>query len=373
MLTPRVAIIGVGGHGRSHVARVHELAQHGRVEFVAAADPSVAAHLDQLPGVAAFEDADTMLAEAAPDIVIISTPIHTHFPLATAALKAGADVLLEKPPTATLDEFQALVTTAAEAERLVQVGFQSLGSAAIAEVHRRVAAGRIGQVVGYSASAAWVRPVSYWERAAWAGRRRVGGRVVADGVLTNPLAHASATALAVARATQVDDVTEVELDLHRANSIEADDTSVARFRLADGLSLTTAVSLCAADREEPWISVEGTAGRLVFYYALDIVQEFHAGRAPFTTRHDRVDLLDNLISARDGGSLSAPLSELGGFMRLLDSVMAAPEPHAVDSAFVDRVVDERGEHLVIRGVEEALLRAVTEQATFRELGVEWAR
>jgi predicted dehydrogenase len=373
MLIPRVAVVGVGGHGRSHVARVHELSGTGRVEFVAAADPSVTAHLDQLFGVAAFEDADTMLAEAAPDIVIISTPIHSHFPLATAALEAGADVLLEKPPTATLDEFHALVATAAETERLVQVGFQSLGSTAIAELHRRVAAGRIGRVVGYSASAAWVRPLSYWQRAAWAGRRRVDGRVVADGVLTNPLAHASATALAVARATRVDDIVGVDLDLHRANLIEADDTSVARFRLVDGLSLTTAVSLCAADREEPWISVEGTTGRLVFYYALDIVQEFHAGRAPLTTRHDRVDLLDNLLNARAGAPLSAPLSELGGFMRLLDSVMAAPEPRAVDSSFVDRVVDKHGDHLVIRGVEEALLRAVTEQATFRELDVEWAR
>jgi predicted dehydrogenase len=345
------------------------------VEFVAAADPAVDAHLHQLSGVATFEDADTMLAEVAPDIVIISTPIHTHFQLATAALGAGADVLLEKPPTATLDEFHALVATAGAAERLVQVGFQSLGSTAIAELHRRVAAGRIGQIVSYSASAAWVRPLSYWERASWAGRRHAGGRVVADGVLTNPLAHASATALAVARATHVDDVVAVDLDLHRANSIEADDTSVARFRLASGLSLTTAVSLCAADREEPWISIQGTAGRLVFYYALDIVQEFHRGRAPFTTRHDRVDLLDELLSARVGAGarLSAPLSELGGFMRLLDSVMAAPEPQAVDRSFVDRVVDERSEHLVIRGVEEALLRAVTEQATFRELGVEWAR
>ncbi|MCU1404910.1 MAG: gfo/Idh/MocA family oxidoreductase [Glaciihabitans sp.] len=372
-MIPRVAIIGVGGHGRSHVERANAMARSGRIDFVAAADPSVAAHLEHLPGVAAFEDAEVMLAESTPDIVIVSTPIHTHFPLAAAALNAGANVLLEKPPTATMEEFHALVATANDTGRLVQVGFQSLGSSAIGELHSRIAAGRIGKVVGYSASAGWVRPRSYWERAAWAGKRRANGRVVADGVLTNPLAHASATALAVAGATGAEDIVALDLDLHRANTIEADDTSVARFTLADGLSLTTAVSLCAAEREEPWISVDGTDGRLVFYYALDIVQEFHTGRAPFTTRHDRVELLDNLLSALDGGELCAPLSELGGFMRLLDGVMAAPEPHRIDPSFITPVNDERGEHLVIAGVEEALRMAVSEQATFRELDLEWAR
>ena len=90
--------------------------------------------------------------------------------------------------------------------------------------------GAIGEITRYGASAGWVRPESYWRRAAWAGRRRVGDRVVADGVLTNPLAHATATALALADRMRAEDVVGMTLDLHRANDIEADDTSVARLR-----------------------------------------------------------------------------------------------------------------------------------------------
>lgn len=32
------------------------------------------------------------------DVVVIAAPIAAHLPLALAALEAGADVLLEKPP-----------------------------------------------------------------------------------------------------------------------------------------------------------------------------------------------------------------------------------------------------------------------------------
>ena len=50
-----------------------------------------------------------LLAVQVPDIVAIATPIHTHLALGREALAAGANVLLEKPPTATLEEYRELV------------------------------------------------------------------------------------------------------------------------------------------------------------------------------------------------------------------------------------------------------------------------
>ena len=63
-------------------------------------------------------------------MVIISTPIQTHVPLAELAMRAGADVLLEKPPTASLAEFEQLSAVVAETGRACQVGFQAQASTA---------------------------------------------------------------------------------------------------------------------------------------------------------------------------------------------------------------------------------------------------
>ncbi|MET3720702.1 isopentenyl diphosphate isomerase/L-lactate dehydrogenase-like FMN-dependent dehydrogenase [Arthrobacter sp. UYEF21] len=57
---------------------------------------------------------------------------------------------------------------------------------------------------------------------------------VVDGVATNPLAHAAATALRIAGARTTADIASVETDLYRANEIESDDTSVLRIRTTAG-------------------------------------------------------------------------------------------------------------------------------------------
>lgn len=374
MTAPRVSVVGIHGHGRSHLATVLTAHRDGRIQLVGVADPVAPA--SALPdGIPHYRDSAALFDTVDSDIAVISTPIHTHADIATSAIAAGNDVLLEKPPTASLDEFARLQATADSAGRLVQVGFQSLGSDAILYLRALIRAGAIGEVTRYSASAGWVRPLTYWARADWAGKRTMGGRVVADGVLTNPLAHATATALAVAGATGVDDVTAIDLDLYRANDIQADDTSVAVLTLGDGSVLTTAVSLCAPSREEPFVEVVGRTGRLVFYYGIDVIQQFSHSYAglPRTTTHARTALLDNLLAARSTGApLVAALESTGGFMRLLDAVQAAPEPTLIPADAVTMVTDEHGRHPVIHGITGALRSSIAEGRTFRAIGVPWA-
>ena len=49
-----------------------------------------------------------------------------------------------------------------------------------------------------SAKGMWVRDKAYYQRSRWAGKRTINGVDVVDGVTTNPLAHAVATALLIA-------------------------------------------------------------------------------------------------------------------------------------------------------------------------------
>ncbi|GAA1523563.1 putative dehydrogenase [Agromyces terreus] len=370
--TLRVGIAGIHGHGAGHVTTALELERSGRMRLVAVADPRPPdATLD---GVAAYTDTERMLRDEDLDVVVLSTPMHTHLPLAHAALHAGAHVLLEKPPTPTLADFERLVAASEGTGRAVQIGFQSLGSSAVGAVRELIAAGAIGEVSGYGALGTWPRTEQYWRRAPWAGRRTLDGVPVVDGAVTNPLAHAMATALAVAGATTTSDVSDVRLDLHRANDIEADDTSSLVVSLADGASVAAALSLTAAERAEPCVIVRGSEGRIVLWYTLDLVQVLPLGaQLPTTTSHARTGLLANLVDhVRDGAPLLVPAASTGAFMRVLEAVRTGEPASPIDPRFIDRVSDADGDRRVVRDLESWSERVVLEGRTFRELGAPWA-
>ncbi|HWI01091.1 MAG TPA: Gfo/Idh/MocA family oxidoreductase, partial [Propionibacteriaceae bacterium] len=264
----RVVLVGVRGFGQVHAERITRLADEGQVELVAAVDPGVVLNPATIYGVDLYPDLGEALAAVGPvDVVIVAAPISEHFHLARTAITSGADVYLEKPPVTSLDDFTSLLDLERQTGRVIQVGFQSLGSQALQMI--KTDAFGIGPVVRIGAVGAWSRTVGYWSRSPWAGRRSLNGRAVVDGVVTNPLAHAVATALAIVDCRTVDDVVEVETDLYRANAIESDDTSVVRIRTARGLDVTCALSLCAPVQREPEIRIEGADGRATFSYTAD--------------------------------------------------------------------------------------------------------
>ena len=94
----KIAQVGAWGFGLGHLARVDRLAAMGRCELVAIADPAGPV---ECRDVAWYPTLTELLAAHRVDVVQIATPIGTHMALATEALAAGADVVLEKPPVAS--------------------------------------------------------------------------------------------------------------------------------------------------------------------------------------------------------------------------------------------------------------------------------
>lgn len=369
---PSIAVVGIHGFGRSHVDDLVARSEAGTARIAGLVDP--APPRDDVPG-PHFPDLESLLSATTPDIVIIATPIQTHAELAIAAIEAGSDVLLEKPPTATLDEFQSLRAAAERHGALCQIGFQSLGSAAIDDIRRRVADGAIGDLVRVTAGGWWVRDSDYFNRAPWAGRRTMNGRVVGDGALTNPFAHAAATACALISRQRLEDVAGVELDLYRANDIESDDTSAARIRFTDGAVIAIAVTLCADQPGDPFVRLEGTTGTIVHHYIHDLVEEYAIGDPiPHVTKHHRVMLLDDLIAVRAGAlpGLMSPLEDAGAFMALLDAVVSGPEPLRIAAQHRVEVADALGRRVVVDGAAAAVKAALRTGSTFAELEIPWA-
>lgn len=377
----RVALVGVHGFGTHHLRNLERLQASGSVTLVAVADPSPPAAGTIPPETAVFDSLDELLAATpALDLVIVATPIQTHAPLALTALP-HADLYLEKPPVASLADFNRLQDAAAAAGRSVQIGFQSLGSHALQAIEELLAAGEIGTLLGVSATGRWVRDRAYYKRSRWAGRRSLDGVDVVDGVATNPLAHAIATALRIAGARTVDDLASVETDLYRANDIESDDTSVIRVLTTSGLPITCALTLCATESAEPYVTLQGSEGTAVFHYTEDRLSVSTAAGE----RHQvfgRDDLTENLLhhlrSRRaqeqpDNAPLISPLADSGAFMRVLEAIRTAQAPALVPGQYIDWVGDGDSAHPVITGIEDALDRATAAHATFSELGLSWAR
>lgn len=390
MSLPKVAVVGIHGHGGSHLRAVADLEHRGLARLSAVVDPR---EPDDAPAswFASLGDLLSAGADALPDVVVLSTPIHTHLPLARAALEAGIDVLLEKPTTASLAEHAELVAVVERTGRLCQVGFQTFGSHALPAVADMIARGEVGQVTGIGAVGTWVRTTAYWTRSPWAGRRRMGDRAVVDGVVTNPLAHAVASALRVGGARASTDLAYVNTDLWRANPIEADDTSSLRAVGTDGTRYGFGLTLCAPERTPARVIVQGTEGEIEYEYERDLVR-LRTGRVVAEKQYERTGLLENLLRARaDGERLLCDVRDTGAFMQVLEAVRTAPDPAPVGDAFVDWVdgvapvaggpggpggvgrgnPEGDARHPVVRDVVEWCERAAREQRTFTELGAPW--
>src|SRR5690242_2408494 len=125
--SPPVMLVGAYGHGRGHLEHLAALAAAGRIRLAGVVDVRpLDEHQRSLAGDALIDtDAGRAIAAARPAVVVISTPMHTHADLARLAFRAGAHVLLEKPPTPTLADFDRLLADQRAAGVACQVGFQA--------------------------------------------------------------------------------------------------------------------------------------------------------------------------------------------------------------------------------------------------------
>ncbi|GAB3391655.1 Gfo/Idh/MocA family oxidoreductase [Humibacter soli] len=376
----RVAVIGVHGYGAAHVLRAQELQQQGRVELVGLIDPVDGPIVREgtrlegdLPPI--LPTLDAVLETTDVDVIVVATPLHTHGEIAARALRTSADVLLEKPPVTDLEALRRLSEVQRETGGLVQVGFQSLGSLALAELMALIARGDLGVIEAIGAAGSWTRNRAYWTRAPWAGRRELNGIRVADGAVANPFAHALMTALRIAGWDDSAAVAAVETDLYRANPIDVDDTSALRVHPSDSGrktfdgTLTCAFTLAGPREDDPFITVRGSKGTAVLHYTEDRLTV-----GGVTTQFGRTDLMENLIDAQDGkAELLSPLSRAGAFVAVIEEVGAAPVRAISESDVVWRGADE-SRHPVLAGVVVAIEQALTQQRLFRELDeISWAR
>ena len=158
----RVAFIGAGGIAGTHM---REYSKMDDVEMVAMADISTAGmeRLGDEYGIPdAFTDYKAMLRKIKPDAVSVCTPNGLHAETSIAALRAGADVLVEKPLAMSAREGQRMLDAAKKANQKLVIGFQQRFDPKAQFVKNAVDSGRMGKVLYGRVQALRRRGIPNW-------------------------------------------------------------------------------------------------------------------------------------------------------------------------------------------------------------------
>lgn len=150
----RVGLIGAGWYGKSDLWRLVQVAP---VEIVSICDPDKNM-LAEAVGIAeqrqiskkkprTYNDYRDMLKEKDLDIVVIGSPDHWHALQAIAAIKAGADVYLQKPISTDVIEGEAILAAARKYKRVVQIGTQRKSTPHLIDAKKKIVeSGMLGKI-----------------------------------------------------------------------------------------------------------------------------------------------------------------------------------------------------------------------------------
>jgi predicted dehydrogenase len=184
----RAGVIGTG-MGRFHM---EGFATHPGSELVAVCDLNVEEareFADRYGAKHVFRDYREMVAMEELDLVSVVTPNNLHAAMTLAALRAGKDVLCEKPMAIRLSDAEAMVREARRRKKRLMINVGMRFNPLHQEVQARVAGGDLGDV--YYAKSHWIRrkgipfadfpPTGDMARGEWfVERRKAGGGASVD-------------------------------------------------------------------------------------------------------------------------------------------------------------------------------------------------
>jgi predicted dehydrogenase len=129
----RVAVIGAGVFGRHHL-RVLSQSLNAALVGVVDADPERAAQAAAEHNCLTFATLGELKGNV--DAAVVAVPTSLHAEVGCELLKSGIDVLVEKPIAVDLASARRLVDTAAEHERILQIGHLERFNPAVAALKK---------------------------------------------------------------------------------------------------------------------------------------------------------------------------------------------------------------------------------------------
>ena len=314
----RLAVAGCGAIAQ--LAHLPVLSKMRGVRLVALCDNEGArarALADRFEVPDVFTDLEELLDSDAVDGLIVATPNHLHEPHVLSALRAGVDVLCERPLALTTRGVERVLAAAQKGGRRVLVGNNHRFRSDVQALSRFVGTGELGRIIGVRAGAYAPRSPEGWrQRRAEAG----GGAFLEQGFNLLDLAMWLANFAEPVR---------VSAHMSRgrgANAVE--ETMLVGLELEGDVSVGLDVSWAyVGEQERSWFEVLCSRGsaRLA---PLRVVKELNE-RA--------VDVSPGGAAARDSVFLQSYRAELAHFVAVLRG--ETPYEAPADQVTVARVLE----------------------------------
>ena len=263
----RIGIIGCGKIAQvRHLPEYHENPE-AEIYGLYDLNGARAAELAAAYGAKAYPSVEAMLADPAIDAVSVCTVNDSHARIAIAALRAGKNVLCEKPMATTLEECEEMTRVAAECGKLLFIDQNQR----LAEAHKMartlIQAGEIGRVLTFATAFRHGGPET-WSvdpgKSTWFfDRRRAAMGALADlGVHKTDLIQ-YLTGQTIVEVTAK--LCTLEKTFSDGSLITVDDNAFCFFRMSGGAAGTMTASWTNYGPEDNSTVINGTEGILRVY------------------------------------------------------------------------------------------------------------
>ncbi|MCF0172892.1 MAG: Gfo/Idh/MocA family oxidoreductase [Bacteroidales bacterium] len=215
----------------------------------------------------AFSSVDELLAEPQIDAVSVCVANNAHCEVTVKALKAGKDVLCEKPMAATLEECELMVRTAEECGRKLMIGQNQRLADAHVKAAELIREGAIGRVLSFRTSFGHSGPENWsidpGKNTWFFDKKQAVMGVMADlGIHKTDLIQHILGQKIVATTAKL-----VTLDKRGpdGNLIEVDDNAICIYEMDGGAIGTMVASWTYYGAEDNSTTVYGTEGCMTIY------------------------------------------------------------------------------------------------------------
>jgi predicted dehydrogenase len=171
----KFAIVGCGQIAKKHLLQIEAI---GTLVAICDSNPSQVTTWINRADTVFFSSLETLLsARLTIDVIVICTPNGLHASQAQICLKAGYNVLVEKPLALTAQDALAVVETAIQAKQYLFTVLQNRFNDPVQAVYKAIQAGKLGKIFSVQVSCFWHRDVAYYEHS-WHGNKMLDGGVL---------------------------------------------------------------------------------------------------------------------------------------------------------------------------------------------------
>jgi len=379
-----IVLIAVGGYGLTYVNALLDSDRHEEFKIEGVVDP-FAETCERIAdiraqGIPMYDTLEQFYESHTADLAVISSPIHLHCAQTCLALAHGANVLCEKPVSATIQEARQMMDARDKAGKLVAIGYQWSYTQVIQMLKAEMMADALGKPLRAKSITLWPRDSVYYARNRWAGMQKEGGgRWVLDSPVNNATAHYLHNMFYVLGETVNSSAhpADVTAELYRANAITNYDTGTLRCHTQKGvevLFITTHASrgllgpFCVFECENGVARLNGHGPEVEIVSDDGSVRRMSAGGA-----HIADKLWDTMAAIRGDGDVVCPLEAAAAQTLCMNGAQdCVSEIAEYPPDLIKTLHENQKSRVYVEGLDDTLKQCFEQNCLPSELGVPWA-